>query len=109
METISNISKVSGKTTRVKSGWKMKAIARYLDEVGEATAMEIKNHARSKGCRHGGIRSKQYNKSRSIGLTAGQISARLRIHKSFVGEDKYCDRSRQKIKHWRLADRELIE
>jgi hypothetical protein len=75
MKAISNISKVSGKTTRVKSGWIMKAIARYLDEVGEATA----------------------------------ISARLRVHKSFVGEDKYCDRSRKKIKHWRLADRELIE
>jgi hypothetical protein len=98
MKAISNISKVSGKTTRVKSGWIMKAIARYLDEVGEATAMEIKSHAKSKG-----------SKSRLTGLTSGQISARLRVHKSFVGEDKYCDRSRKKIKHWRLADRELIE
>ena len=98
MKAVSNISKVSGKSTRVKSGWMMKAIARYLDEVGEATAWEIKNHARSKG-----------SGSRLTGLTSGQISARLRIHKSFVGEDKYCDHSRQKIKHWRLADRELIE
>ena len=103
MKAISNISKVSGKTTRVKSGWIMKAIARYLDEVGEATAWEIKNHARSKGSKRNG------GGSRLTGLTSGQISARLRIHKSFVGENKYCDRSRKKIKHWRLADRRLIE
>ena len=98
MKAISNISKVSGKTTRVKSGWKMKAIARYLDEIGEATAWEIKNHARSKGGR-----------SRLIGLNVQQISNRLRFHKSFVGEHKYCPFSRKKVKHWRLADRELIE
>ena len=103
MKAISNISKVSGKTTRVKSGWIMKAIARYLDEVGEATAWEIKNHARSKGSKRNG------SGSRLTGLNVQQISARLRIHKSFVGENKYCDRSRKKIKHWRLADRELIE
>jgi len=81
----------------------MKAIARYLDEVGEATAWEIKNHASSKGSKYKG------GGARLTGLTSGQISARLRIHKSFVGEDKYCDRTRKKIKHWRLADRELIE
>ena len=103
MKPISNISKVSGKTTRIKSGWIMKAIARYLDEVGEATAWEIKNHARSKGSKYKG------GGSRLTGLTSGQISARLRIHKSFVSEKKHCDRSRKKINHWRLADRRLIE
>ena len=103
METISNISKVSGKTTRVKNGWIMKAIARYLDEVGEATAWEIKSHARSKGSKYKG------GGSRLTGLDVQQISGRLRIHKSFVAEKKYCDRSRKKINHWRLANRELIE
>tara|TARA_R100001082_G_scaffold110211_1_gene89502 strand:- start:4577 stop:4888 length:312 start_codon:yes stop_codon:yes gene_type:complete len=103
MKPISNISKVSGKTTRVKNGWMIKAIARYLDEVGEATATQIKNHARSKGSK------RKASGSRLTGLNAQQISGRLRIHKSFAAEKKFCTHSRKEINYWRLVNRELIE